>query len=437
MLLHSKKEAVDMQISGSGRIVLIDDKLNEIKPLLEAMGKNSIPYLYYDGNVQNLPGSPPGGIRFVFLDIELEGMKGQDDKTKASGIAAILKRIISDSNGPYVIIFWTKHKQVIELVIRNCKSLSIPPVCWLDLDKPDCIDSNGKYDIQGITDKLGEKLSGIGAFQLYVKWENIVNTASKQFVYDFSSLAESGNDWSKSTAILFYNLYKAYVDKNVLTDKTEQFKCACHLINRSFLDTLEDSTSTMIALPDEFWISNGTLDCDTKAKLNSSLFLGKNILPHPSTGCVYVEEDDCLQNSLKKNLFKEERHPELSKLCAIIITPECDLAQNKTIKVLISETEDSSMHRIVYGLFCPLESSDLETEKKKLHDRGKDARFIVGPLWHEGKTWFLIIHFSTLSFQPEDKFSREVLFTLKRDLLFDLQSKAAIHVNRLGNFQLG
>ncbi len=117
-----------MHLPKSGRIVLIDDKADEAQPLISSFAINAIPHLYYDGRPEGLPETPLDGIRFVFLDIELQGMQGQNDKTKASALVGRLKKIISISNGPYVIIFWTKHGEVIQRVLENCTSASIPPV---------------------------------------------------------------------------------------------------------------------------------------------------------------------------------------------------------------------------------------------------------------------------------------------------------------------
>ncbi len=101
-----------MEISNSGRIVIIDDEHNEAFPLMEMLGKEGLPYMYYDGQPNGLPEKPPGGVRFVFLDIELQGMKGQDDKTKASGLIGRLKKIISKQNGPYMFyIFQLCHRR--------------------------------------------------------------------------------------------------------------------------------------------------------------------------------------------------------------------------------------------------------------------------------------------------------------------------------------
>ena len=417
-----------MQLPSSGRIVLIDDDTKEAQAMMQTLGLQCVPYLYFDGSVQGLPENPPGGVRFVFLDIELKEMKGQDAKTQASGLTGRLKRIISASNGPYVIIFWTKHKEVIEQVLQNCDREGIAPVSWLDLEKSECHKKDGKYDISKITAFLKEKLASIGAFQLYVEWENTVNSASKQFVSDFSSLIGLSGDWSGKTSALFYKLYKSYVGKNILQDKTEQFKCACHLMNRSFLHTLENTTSTHLKLPDAFELTDGSVNADTMSKLNSSLFIG-NAVNRPSPGNVYIVENDVLRNALANILFSGNA-PTGVQLCGVIITPECDIAHNKTVKLRNPDGTESPIHRVVFGLLFSPPSNPREARERT------DARFPIGPFWYDSSQKLFVVHLSTLSYVIENILPPTYLFALKRDLLFDLQSKSANHVNRLGNLQV-
>jgi len=423
-----------MQLSNSGRVVIVDDSWAEVQPLVEMLGLRCIPYVYYDGSAANLPIDAPGGVRFVFLDIKLQGMEGQDEKTKASGLTARLKKIISEKNGPYVIIFWTKHREIIELVIRNCHTESITPVAWLDLEKNDCIRGDGSYNIEIITESLKQKLVSIGAFQLYVEWENILNDSGKQFISEISSLVGHGDSWSKETASLFYSLYKAYVDKNEINAPLEQFKYACHLMNKSFIDALENKTASDLKIPTGFKLVAGEVSDDIKAKLYTSLFIGKYLLCRPTTGSVFLETEAGILDGLR-TIYKEDQYPRDAKLCKIIITPACDLAQNKTIRLKIGENNDAHLHRIVCGLFYPV-ADTFKVEKNKFREKGQDALYFIGPFWHENKRCILAIHFATLSTEVECSFTGNALFVLKRDLLFDLQSKVANHVNRLGKLDL-
>ena len=411
-----------MLISESGRIVLIDDKRDEIEPVLNSLWNHGIPFLYYDGTQGTLPNKPLEGIRFVFLDIELRGMKGQSAKMKASGVVAVLKKIVSQNNGPYVIIFWTNHKEAIEPVLENCNTEKIYPVASVDLKKP--------AGVEKITERLEQKLGDLGAFRLYVEWENIVNKASTEFVRTFSSLVNLGGNWSKDTAVLFYKLYEAYVEENKLQDKEDQFKCACHLMNRSFLDTLEYVTREDLKLPEGFKLEKGSVTSETKAKINSSLFLGEALTNRYNPGNVYTQDDDVLTRMLMGSIFKEGQKPGECTLCKVIISPECDIAHNKMISITGAEEKPEVAHRILYGLLVPAGPAN------RLNPTGREGYFRIGPIWHDNQEKELIFHFATMSFSPENEFTEPPLFTLKRDLLFDLQSKAANHVNRLGNYLL-
>jgi len=407
-----------MLISENGGIVLIDDKREEIESVLTTLGQYGIPYIYLDGTQATLPQKPIKGIRFVFLDIELRGMEGQRDKTKASGVVAILKKIIAEGNGPYVIGFWTAHKEVIPYVLEYCEKEGVSPVTYVDLEK--------RADVDKITERLLEKLGQIGAFQLYVSWENIVNAASKEFVRNFSSLVNPGPDWSKDTAAIFYKLYKTYVDESILSDEAEQFKCACHLMNRSFLDTLECITRKNLKLPEGFKLEEGEISGETIAKLNTSLFLRESITSRHSPGNVYLHDDNALKESLIQDIYKQGQTPVECELCMAIISPECDLAWKK---VLRAKGSGETLHRVLFSLKI------LSEEKDKLRDR-RDSDYPIGPIWHDNKSNTLIFHFATMSFYSEGGMTQPPLFTLQRDLLFDLQSKAANHVNRLGNYLL-
>lgn len=365
-----------MQLSNSGRIVLIDDTPEEALPLMTAFGENSIPFNYYDGRPEGLPHKHPEGIRFVFLDIELQGMEGQSEKNIASALVSRLKRIISSTNGPYAIIFWTKHNEIIEQVIENCKALKISPVAWVDLEKAQCRGERGKYDIKVISGRLKNKLEALGAFRLYIEWENILHSASNRFIYDFAKLIPSGDQWSAGTSALFYKLYKTYVGKNELADETEQLKCASLLMNNSFLDTLQGHSSEFLSLPTAFRMQGGEIDGTTQAKLNTYLTINSSSLSRPTTGYVYRENNDNVKSSIIKDVFKTGQVPGQIELCKVIITPLCDIAQNKVLKFKHDEDE-MKVHRIIYGLLLPIPEG-------LGHKRSKnEAQFDIGPLWYE------------------------------------------------------
>jgi hypothetical protein len=297
------------------------------------------------------------------------------------------------------------------------------------------MNGDGGDNINKLLKALHEKLGPIGAFLLYVGWENILNDSCKQFIADFSSLVPTGDNWSRDTFFVFYNLYKTFVGKDILDEQTEMFRCACHLMNRSFLDTLENKTSAELEIPEGSELIQGAISDETKARLNSSLFIGANILKRPSTGNIYPITNGSLLNCLKDNIFKSGQEPDQIKLCCVIITPECDLAQKKVITFKGPKDEEYRVHRVVYGIYFPT-SENSKAMNYRFNSEGKDAYFHIGPLWYDKQRLKVVIHSSTIAILSADKFSEDPLFRIKRDLLFDLQSKIANHVNRLGNYQL-
>lgn len=425
-----------MNLSNSGRVILVDDNFSEVNPLMEVLGKNNIPYIYYDGKVKKLPTSPLKGVRFVFLDIELGGSI-LSDKSKASTAMGVLKRIISKDNGPYVIIFWSKHPSVIGKILDNCSKDGITPIDHLDLEKNDCI-VKGKFDITVITKKLKTKLSSIGAFQLYVEWENLVNSSSKEFVYEFSEIRDKTLNWSKETSTLFYNLCKAYVGTSTKTDnlaQKERFKYASFLLNRSFLGKLDKNMMQRSKRPGKFKINRGGLNGDAIAKVNTTLFLDLSGDRGNLSGRVFTEKNKKLLEELKNEIFKSGKHPknENIKLCQVVITPECDVARGKMLKSKNSNNDYlNNIHRSISGL---LYKPDVSVEERV--QKNAQIVFWIYPIWFENATWNLVLHHSTISTKSKGQISGRPLFSLQRDLFFDLQSKAAIHVNRLGNFMLG
>ncbi|HPS31506.1 MAG TPA: hypothetical protein PLZ43_14720 [bacterium] len=416
-----------MQLSNSGKVIILEDNPEEIKPLIESLSKEKIPYFLYNGDMDLLPEVPFEGIRFVFLDIDLgTGVTGVANL--ASALIARLRKLISRKNGPFVIIFWTKHAEVINKVLENCETAGIAPIKYLDLEKPATADHRD-FNLETIRSKLHEKLATIDAFQLYVEWENILNTAGVEFVNKFSSLATAGTNWSRETADIFFKLYKSAVGVNESTNNNEKFKYACGLLNRSFLGTLEQKIKGDLCVPENFRIINNTNSSEIAAKINTALYLTKDPIDKKTTGCVIRKRNIKISKSLCDAIFKTDKAPVEKQLCFIIVTPACDLAQNKFLNIEINQTLKHKIHRVIYGIFFKRDGNTKNKDKN-------EAIFPIKPFWHKDSCWEIIFHLSSLTTISENEIKGSPVFSLKEDLVFDIQSKAANHVNRLGNSML-
>ena len=99
-----------MPLPSSHKIVVIDDKPEEVASLIGTLSKNGIGVVYFTGQLEQLPLEPLSGIRIIFSDIDL--VESKDNKTKKSALLGVFQKVISPDNGPYIIVFWTKLKKI-------------------------------------------------------------------------------------------------------------------------------------------------------------------------------------------------------------------------------------------------------------------------------------------------------------------------------------
>ena len=99
----------------------------------------------------------------------------------------------------------------------------------------------------------------------------------------------------------------------------------------------------------------------------------------------------------------------------------CDIAQHK----IINDPAKGNLHRIVYAIISP------STIKPRTNNDFWYYKF--GPFVLKGKNVFMHFHFGTVGFEYLQDNRKQPAFSIKQEIVFDLQSKIASHVNRLGN----
>lgn len=415
-----------MFLPAIGRIVAVDNEYSEVQPLLTALNKNGATCIHYNGEPENLPSCPLKGIRLLFLDIVLMGMESAQTKTKVSKLIGVYRRIISKDNGPLIIIFWTAHSEVCPNFISACKRIGMKPTLSCCISKQDCIDpATGQMDVALLETKLAESIKEFKSFALFMAWENAVFEATNEFSNDFHLLANEYHDWSKAISNLFFRLYKAHAGKNEVKEG-EIFPHACMLLNKSFLCEIEKKTRR-IRIPDEYSFVQTlrrSAEGEITSKLNSFLELEIDTSAPLHSGQVYKIDSKSkraknLKSSIATTIFKT---PPKSRLCKVVITPSCDIACKKTLQ---DADDESILHRVIYGLLV----------KAKDYSEGSfkhsDGVYKVMHIWLDNCVYHMFLHFATIN--SEYTKNDVLIFSLKTELLFDLQSKAANHVNRLGN----
>jgi len=415
-----------MNLPRYGRVVVIDDEEAEGLPLIKLLSKNGVSTTYFTGlDKDELPPEPLTDIRLVFLDIVI-GVR-QPDKSQVSTILNILKKIIGRQNSPYILIAWTKHEELIQ-EIQKFSEIALPFIT-LNLEKSKCKKSDGSFDLEKIETKLKERMESVGAFHLFVLWENIVHQSTNQIIKEFSSLYPADDQWSENLSNVVYKLALAYAGKQLdKNDSKDIIHNGLLTFNRSFMDTLENAVQEFD--PGEIKInfdSAQDIPIEVRARINSKLLLqessGNNAI-YP--GNIYEIEERSLSEIDIAELFNKEfdkykdKDDLLNQVKHIMleVSPPCDFAQDKWRR-----------SRILHGVMWP---------QKHCHKIKKCEYIYISPDLEKNGSIFKLVfdlrYFTSQAFDTIRK--KKASFRLKHDLLVDIQSHLARHINRPGVISL-
>ena len=200
-----------------GKVLVIDDQIGEAMPLLNLLGKKGVPAMYYSGSLSELPESPFNEIRLVFCDLKFN--VAHEAKSVASNVFSILKSLISEENGPYILLVWSAHgADYLNELQKTLETTKIKPEFILQLDKGEFFvlkDNDSYFDemidsvsalnldptdeeqvkklirekthslrgskreplpeaLENMEQKLAEELKKANLFHLFVLWENTI-----------------------------------------------------------------------------------------------------------------------------------------------------------------------------------------------------------------------------------------------------------------------
>jgi len=413
-----------MNLQKDGRIVVIDDIPKEGLPLVRALSKGGFPVMYFTEEQEEFPETPLSGIRLVFLDIDL-GTGVLNEKNLISTVISTFKRIINKDNGPFVVIAWTKHEELVNKINRALRDDGFQSLIMISIGKEECMNKEGIYKVPIISNKLGEKLGELKTFHLFTLWGNLVHEASGKIVTDFSEFYELDGNWNQGMTEIFLKLAKSYAGRQMnASDPEEVIRNALYSFNGAFLDTLESEIRRYEYSP-EINISFDSLETGVDPKIvgdiNSKLLLVNGTENISLPGNIY--ENLNIENVNVSNLFngRLDQYKERKKLLSGIkhifleVSPVCDYAQKKW-----------QVSRLLPGVMWPHEF------EKKIN---KKAEYVYkSPLIKSGdKLYYLVFdlrRFTSISFDKIQEITP--LFRARQELLVDIQSHLARHINRPG-----
>lgn len=435
-----------MVLPRNARVAVVDNDPGDVADLLSVLAKDGVSTLFYKG-ASEFPAAPLVGIRLLFLDLELAGLENANEKTKASTAAANLKKLIGPDNGPLLVVLWTNHAEVADLAKQNMLQAVKLPLFVVHIDKADCKD--GKFFVvEKIKNQIAEILaqSSEDCIGLYVGWENAVFDSTVKLSARLSGVADgNGDKWSEIMSRAFYKLYKAECGKNVLQTAQEQFVSSCHLYNSGLISNLDAAIAEMrLGVSSKFRLKDSPLEDAAEelaliSRLNAFLFYDSMVHTAVVPGDVFAVRDVGDGNLMKAVLYdfgaKNDKLEELSRsgdirLCKVIITPPCDVANNKKLRVPSRDNDNSKCVQYERYALALLVSGDARSHL--VSSRGEYAYGFLRRFEFAGKVYDLLVDLYAIGTEVIDANSMDWLFTLKAIPLADIQSKAANQLNRIG-----
>lgn len=359
-----------------GNVAIVDDRLDEVVGLMNFLSKHSISFQYFDGKEENFP-IEKRNIQTIFLDLNIFG--NSDPKMLVSGAIANIQALISESNGPYCIGFWSNNYNTNkEIIDEGLNKLSMKPSFCFDMDKSlitVCKD-NDEQLLKELNDNLQEgfqKNSLINAINIYSK------TFSDEIVRSFSLINEKVlfrvNNSRKLDAIILYVLKKEYSKFYEDIDSENKINGFIPLFNKYLFSKIDNSMlsldlKNLISFSDE----NISLKNIPDVEYNTQMIVQKKLdFIYPKNVYLSTNQDrNQLSYYLKKDLLIDDDKEVL--FIDIDITHLCLIANKK-------EKFRTLVKGVLIENFGRDSFSDFETDGtkylKKIYYEGKIYDFII------------------------------------------------------------
>jgi len=452
-------------ITPQNRIIIVDDSTEELNRLSKAFLNTGIGCRTFE--YDKTYNTPLNGIRIAFFDVNLgeenvetDGLTPEQIETLLSPVfnqlAYALNQYIAKDNGPFVLVFWTKNKALIE---GFNKYIEDPERNYSDTAKPfliDCFDKT-EIDENNVTEKLGE-LFNDQKIKFLFELEEFARIAGSRTINKLHDIIPKDDKWSHNT-LYFENIDKVLskISLNVLGYEYAKanplrgvYEGLSQLILKEFLD--QDSTvnadlilSSLIGSDSQKEIQFP--DDSIASKLNSIFHIDyRNDFPYSTRGGVYkfdlnklesIDFDPVYHFSLSeyfKNItafneeiffrYKSTTSPDLideiknkTEYVAIEISASCDYSQNK-----------KRNNKFILGLITPDISEHIESTSISKSILFKD----IPKFQFDSEDCELYLNLNYVFSDSELAFLGEPLFILKKELIDMIGNRYANHVSRIG-----
>lgn len=409
-----------MMLPDNGKVVIIDDKIDEVINLISGLSAEKIPFVYYkDESGDDLPETSLKNVRIIFLDLLLIDDNAPPVKKVVSSIISRLKRIISEDNGPYILIYWStqrkKYSKALERELSKKSLKNYKPFEILSLSKPSSIEK-----VQEELAKRFEKFKSLKAFFLF---ESIANKTAGNIVNQFSNIFSVDGSWDKNLKDVLYKMGEARVGEvnyKALPD-SEKIKNSLLTISTTIDENIEKSISICDFDEIDFdSLHKYDTTIEAKAKFNSRLHLFAPISGSIKSGNIYFLRN---RKTISNEIIDKAKDPQANiqnfkpNVFFLDLTPVCDYSQDKKYV------------RGVYGVL--VEKDDMKLFKKSMPAFCKKSP----TLFIDKKVTTMILDFRFSESMLSQEFKKKdwsASHKISNELLNEFQAELSKYINRPG-----
>jgi len=432
------------------RVIIVDDEEKDALPILQEFARRGIPTAFFGGTRRYLPlkNQRLSGVRLAILDMDLVG-GGVSDKSKVSTLLAYLGKILKPDNGPYGVLAWTKHIDLVQLFGETVfAEPSIPnPIFTISLAKDVCT-TKGKLNYKLISSKIGEALVGFSPLLVLQEWEEKCFLAATQVTNELSTLAASDiptslGEWRKLWNTQFLQLMHtmAAAEAGKKLDGNSCLSAFYGSLNPLHSDRMESNIPALRTLLSshsaEIMAAAKSSDSRAKAKLNTMLHLVFEGVNNFYAGNIYIRKsnwlgwipsvskllDDLMVSSGVQKRETKRRLVSVSKSIVIEVNAICDHAQNNV-----------RIARFIAGLLVPVQERNNIKQAEYIHKLG--PVFLDAPTLEAGEYYFYFSARHLLTVELDQVARIKAYARLRGQAFADLQAWFAHRAARPGMLML-
>jgi len=415
------------------KIIIIEDKYSDVKPLLSFLSSKGLSYTYFDkASPESLPSSTMTDVRCFFIDMDL-GFN-LDDKNKVSTLVTAISKIISPENGPYLLFGWTKHPELIKSVVDSLDN-KIKPIYSESINKLDYFETVGNaFEFQeGKEVEFETFLNNVfnreefKFLNYFLIWKDILNKSSNKIIHNLWN--NNTEQFNKFVSSLIKKLALAYFGKHPTTN-SEKIKGSLKVLDEILIHEF-DTFLSEAEIPESLLLMDETCEIDN-SRLNSKLLLdntNKKFIP----GIVIKSNDE--KNKIMNELFDLLGLLDSLELSNTDRTERKEIIKNSMIGILIelSPVCDHAQKkwksaRLVRGLLIPSEHEEYIKNHAK-YCYSSDMEISYNDVKYIICLDFRFLINKPTSYVPD---TENILFTIRKTLLNDIQNKFANHSSRIG-----